>query len=501
MEVSTDSIDMTSQLSAATGPDLNKERAFSVSAAMGNIREVAAMAYGSGLFEGASGGKGHIGVLNGKVIKFNTHSSERDAVEKMHSQGEDYEQMLAASDKLRVSLVESLKTVLVATKDGNFKDQEASQSRITAKAAEYLGLKTSVNNEKVFFASENGQFAMQENRGLLTRSAAAKVVTLIRDYLRNHYPDPQALFEAHKSDDRFNDAHFSVWRNVEAMKNRLSSEGKNTGFEYVQKMETALEAVNTMKSANGFLASIRTIGNNKMKTELDKGHIHLDYHQGFQNPPTVVRGSKTFKTNYAEQANGICRYFKTKAMIDAMDKMFAELIKKCGVDNKEIENALGKTPFKKAFNSVVADSARKALKRGLEVSIKNRNLQRNDAEQKMETFLEDDNLIVDFLENSRPIPALEFSLNRNRALVSLVRDKLLAQIAPQDNEILKDDAGAEIGISTNVLFAKDFLRQCADMLSIKADKDLRMVIDPQGNTELLCFDPTETLVFTDKFYT
>lgn len=50
--------------------------------AKSEMSTIARMAYGSGIFEGTSGGKGHIGMivdLNGKgrVIKFNTHFSER----------------------------------------------------------------------------------------------------------------------------------------------------------------------------------------------------------------------------------------------------------------------------------------------------------------------------------------------------------------------------------------------------------------------------------------
>ena len=50
--------------------------------ARSTLQEIARMAYGSGLFEGTSGGKGRMGVLcdaNGKarIIKFNTHVGER----------------------------------------------------------------------------------------------------------------------------------------------------------------------------------------------------------------------------------------------------------------------------------------------------------------------------------------------------------------------------------------------------------------------------------------
>ncbi len=41
------------------------------------LAEIAKMAYGSGLLEGTRGGAGNIGVIGGRVIKFNTHASER----------------------------------------------------------------------------------------------------------------------------------------------------------------------------------------------------------------------------------------------------------------------------------------------------------------------------------------------------------------------------------------------------------------------------------------
>lgn len=41
------------------------------------LQEIAAMAYGSGRFEGTKGGEGRIGMIDGKVVKFNTHIGER----------------------------------------------------------------------------------------------------------------------------------------------------------------------------------------------------------------------------------------------------------------------------------------------------------------------------------------------------------------------------------------------------------------------------------------
>ncbi len=41
------------------------------------LAQIAKMAYGSGSFEGVSGGKGNVGLVDGRVVKFNTHWTER----------------------------------------------------------------------------------------------------------------------------------------------------------------------------------------------------------------------------------------------------------------------------------------------------------------------------------------------------------------------------------------------------------------------------------------
>ncbi len=494
-----------SQVQPNQGPlpqyNLKDQFNYSLSSAVGELTEVAAMAYGSGIFEGAGGGKGHIGLLNGKVIKFNTHSNERDAVEKMGAQGEAYAKMLEASDKLRISLVNSLNAVLFATKGGRFKDEKTSQSHIISKVAEHLGLKTKTDNGNVSFASNNVENVMQENRGLLTRTAAAKVVTLVRDFLRQHYPDQQTLYKANKSNDRYGSGHFQIWRNVTKMKDKLSSKSIKTDFAYVSAMSEAFKAVDEFKKKTDVVRDIRAAGNDVMKEALASSKIHLDYENGFNNPPKVIINNKDkFAAAHADQANGICRYFQTKAMVNAMDKMFAEFMAKSG-SAREIEAAFGKTPFTTSFNSIMATISKKELKKGIDAYIKGHEMPQDVARSALNAVFKTDEDIVAKAEKY-PLTFLEFSPNRNRVFVSLVRDKILEMIAPRDNEILRDDTGKENGISSTILLAKDFLNQCANMLSVKADNDLLIIKDPHGGqTNKLCFNPAEVRIFNEQFYT
>ena len=73
--------------------------------ARNTLREIARMAYGSGLFEGVSGGKGRMGVLfdpsgKARVVKFNTNSYERSFGQSVSKNRE----MLTSSDNLRLML-------------------------------------------------------------------------------------------------------------------------------------------------------------------------------------------------------------------------------------------------------------------------------------------------------------------------------------------------------------------------------------------------------------
>ncbi len=60
------------------------------------LSEIAKMAYGSGSLEGVKGGKGNIGLINGHVVKFNTHWKER--------MGSATSEMQASCNELRMHL-------------------------------------------------------------------------------------------------------------------------------------------------------------------------------------------------------------------------------------------------------------------------------------------------------------------------------------------------------------------------------------------------------------
>lgn len=91
---------------------LKENQAFgaqSVEKLKGQLIEIASVAYGSGATEGKSGGEGHIGLVGGRVVKFNTHRSEYKG---NFAAAQNYDKMLASSRKLRGRLLELAAAVL-----------------------------------------------------------------------------------------------------------------------------------------------------------------------------------------------------------------------------------------------------------------------------------------------------------------------------------------------------------------------------------------------------
>lgn len=88
--------------------------------AQNQMTEIARMAYGSGIFEGTSGGKGNIGLITGadgqaRVIKFNTHSYERGGAateDQIKSSNALRAQLLAIADTLKPEVVGDLRKKL-----------------------------------------------------------------------------------------------------------------------------------------------------------------------------------------------------------------------------------------------------------------------------------------------------------------------------------------------------------------------------------------------------
>ena len=73
-------------------------------------KAIAQMVYGSGLIgEGKNGGKGHIGLVGDKVIKFNTKGDERSDLKKMSKDSGTYKDMKESCDNLRRELLNMAK--------------------------------------------------------------------------------------------------------------------------------------------------------------------------------------------------------------------------------------------------------------------------------------------------------------------------------------------------------------------------------------------------------
>lgn len=93
--------------------------------AKNQMNEIARMAYGSGIFEGTSGGKGNIGLITGadgqaRAIKFNTHSYERGGAateDQIKSSNALRAQLLTIAESLNSGVMADLRTKL-GIKDG-----------------------------------------------------------------------------------------------------------------------------------------------------------------------------------------------------------------------------------------------------------------------------------------------------------------------------------------------------------------------------------------------
>ncbi len=154
---------------------------------MGSLQAIAKMAYGSGMLEKTSGGAGNIGLLNGHVVKFNTHLGER-----MGSTTTD--NMRESCDNLRRYLGAIAADLLLAPSES--KEAVDKKSEVYASICKDLGLK--MDGKTI------------EAKGLLDRTVVAKVLN------------------------KFNLAMgVDVFNGLKEMKTQLSSSGINTQFSNV----------------------------------------------------------------------------------------------------------------------------------------------------------------------------------------------------------------------------------------------------------------------------
>ena len=126
------------------------------------LTSIAAMAYGSGLTEGRSGGEGHIGMIGNRAVKFNTHANEygKNSLATLEKENvELFKQMVDSSDALR----DKLRQIGNAIKEAGKGDY----GNLTAVLDEVLD-------------KENAKWS---DNGVLKRKAVAKAVTEINKFL------------------------------------------------------------------------------------------------------------------------------------------------------------------------------------------------------------------------------------------------------------------------------------------------------------------------------
>lgn len=143
---------------------LKENQAFgaqSVEKLKGQLIEIASVAYGSGATEGKSGGEGHIGLVGGRVVKFNTHRSEYKG---NFAAAQNYDKMLASSRKLRGRLLELAAAVLQGKMLG-WAEAVSEQDDSTVKRMHKTVIEMS-EDEKA-------------KTGVLNRTRAAELVTFI----------------------------------------------------------------------------------------------------------------------------------------------------------------------------------------------------------------------------------------------------------------------------------------------------------------------------------
>lgn len=420
---------------------------------MSDLTEVAAMAYGSGIGEGVNGGKGHIGMLNGKVIKFNTKSSERA---KLQTSGAVFDEMKAASDTLRNRLATAVDAAVDIVSSGRhgFKvDQNLAAFK--ARAAGLLGVATQVTGddgkcvlEKAAGARNSKDllihYRMLEGRGLLTRAVAAQTVTLIRDFLRQHAPDQAMLVKNRESLDTVS-LDLNVWRKVKEMRNLKSQDVRSdAGFDYFKEISEVTHRVEKIKCSElgypYFAAGLREVGNKEMCLRFQ--NVLID--QGSERNRTILKfGDREPLSMMPEIAEGALRGYRAQSLAASMDKMFAKMKNLYGqyrlrtdrsFEHVQTVSALEDAPFMKIFEESVGE-------------IKGR-----------------DGKDYDYADSHWSL-----SENETRNLLALMRNKALAFVSAQDNELVRDAQTGKTVISEETMLVKDLFLSCARLFDRDAD--------------------------------
>ncbi len=151
------------------------------------LSEIAKMAYGSGRFEGTDGGKGNIGLVNGHVVKFNTHWTER--------RGTATDDMRTSCNQLRTRLGEIAADLLAAKSEDSTVIAEQKRGAL---AAIRSGLGLDPSGTQVV------------SKSLLDRKVVARVINELSQV-----------------------SHEATWDGVTDVADSLSSKGIDTHFSVV----------------------------------------------------------------------------------------------------------------------------------------------------------------------------------------------------------------------------------------------------------------------------
>lgn len=416
---------------------------------MGNLTEAAAMAYGSGIGENIKGGAGHIGVLNGKVVKFNTKFAERRALDKG---SETYGEMMKTCDNLRNRLASNLTQVGLLFKGSlsNFQATDGQLLALKTELSKLLGLKL-VDGRLVKAEGQgmapNGalHYQLTENRGLLTREAVAKSVTLIRDFLKDHVKTgetaadaPSVLVRDDASGERA-DFDFHIWSKVKAMKGLSSQAIPIDSFTYSKQVAAAVKEVVRFK-AGGWnvrpFLELQKVGNEKMKEAI--GPIwRRECPQSFDKVTLHLHGGEHGEISPVthKRAAEIVNAYRVQAMAEAMDAMLVKLHDLYARQHKGAGASAQATPFKDLFLRSFAKLRGKSVE-----------------------------------EIAALTPEKRFlSLNELRNLKAMMRNELLAFVMNQGNEFEPAETGVAPKISVKVMLEKDFYVSCARLLDIDGE--------------------------------
>lgn len=444
-------------------------RDLSLNSVLEDVTDVAAMAFGHGVGEGVKGGKGHIGFLNGRVVKFNVTRVERQALVKGSAA---YDAMLKASDTLRCRLIMNLETMERYFtgkggdgKEAGFNPATVAEFRVLQKnLANLLGAQLNMvveEGETYQFSlpkreneinrgeesSEPAEFKyglsveprmLEENRGLLDRSAAAKAVTLIRDFLMQHAATPQTtakdsalLKGAFAAEAVPLDLH--IWRKVKSMHTTSRSVGSD-GFAYARAVGNAMKDVTRFVQKNG--EHLRAFGNAAAKDELLSVQIKPESNE-LGTKFTLKTGTEEITGLDVKQAKGMARLHRDLVLAKSMDVMFKEMLNLRGLADQRPAalRALGETPFQDM------------LKRSLAAVL---GRQPTD--------------VADLLKQK-----VWLTPNEHRNMLALLRKEVLTFVADLGNERQEGPAGADGRLSTDVMIAKDLLLQLSKVFRVDQD--------------------------------